>query len=198
MTTLFEKENNPGYSVAPTIHIYGVVTENEDATARICSYGSIAIMCSQKCTGGAILAAHDTIKVLRDRNVTIISGFHTSIEVESLRLLLRGTAPIVVVVGRALGGMRIPVAWRGPLEAGRLTIVSPFKDKPRRLSEATALVRNRTVVALADRVLFLYAEPGGKTEALCREAVALDKPVFALDLPENGHLWPLGVQPFRL
>ena len=49
------------------------------------------------------------------------------------------------------------------------------------------------IAALADRILIAHAEKGGKTEALCKEALAAGKPVFAIDSPDNAHLVELGV-----
>ena len=37
-----------------------------------------------------------------------------------------------------------------------------------------------------------HAEPGSKTEGLCKDALAAGKPVFALDSAGNAHLVELG------
>jgi len=40
-----------------------------------------------------------------------------------------------------------------------------------------------------------HAAPGGKTEALCREILAMGKPLLTIDSPENSNLLSLGARP---
>jgi hypothetical protein len=42
--------------------------------------------------------------------------------------------------------------------------------------------------------LVSHAAPGGKTEALCREIIAMGKPLFTVDAPENANLVSLGAK----
>ena len=91
--------------------------------------------------------------------------------------------------------MRIPHPWRDPLAAGRLLLLSTFADTIRRPTAATASRRNACVAALAHRILILHAAPGGKTAALCQQALAAAKPVYTLPSPHNAHLIALGAQP---
>jgi hypothetical protein len=39
-----------------------------------------------------------------------------------------------------------------------------------------------------------HAAPGGKTEALCREILAMGKPLFTVDAPENANLLAQGAK----
>ena len=57
--------------------------------------------------------------------------------------------------------------------------------------------REIDLAALADRILIAYAEKGGKTEALCKEALTQGKSVFAIDSPDNAHLVDLGIAPVQ-
>ena len=54
--------------------------------------------------------------------------------------------------------------------------------------------RHPCVGALADSILILHAKEGGKTAALCQQALAAGKPVYTLDSPYNAHLIALGAQ----
>jgi predicted Rossmann fold nucleotide-binding protein DprA/Smf involved in DNA uptake len=101
-----------------------------------------------------------------DEGITLISGFHSPVEKECLKTLLEGTQPIIICPARALGKMRIPVAWRSALEAGRLLIVSRFEQSPRRADTGTARRRNELVAALSDEVLIIHAEPGGRIDRI--------------------------------
>ena len=93
--------------------------------------------------------------------------------------------------------MRIPRGWKNPLTEEHLLLLSFFDDTIRRRTTAIVAKRNSCVAALADSLLIAHAERGGKTEKLCKDALARDKPVFTLDSRDNGHLVELGVAPMR-
>ena len=118
-------------------------------------------------------------------------------EKECLDLLLRGTAPVIVCPARGLGHMHVPGCWKKLLAEGRLLLLSFFDDGVRHATADLAVRRNAYVAALADRILIAHAGKGSKTEGLCRNALAQDKPVFTLDSPDNAHLVDLGAVPFR-
>ena len=120
-----------------------------------------ALFCSVRCPGDAILGAYDTARRLRDEGVTVISGFHSPVEKECLRILLRGKQPIIICLARALAKIRVPAAWRSALDSGRLLLLSPFEKLPRRPTTESAHSRNELVAALSDEVLIIHAEPGG-------------------------------------
>jgi len=157
----------------------------DDAPECIYAIGSLdilgqpmlALYCSSKCPGSVILQTYDAVCALRDAGVAVISGFHSAIEKECLRLLLRGAQPIVICPARSIERMRVPAEWRAPLAAGRLLILSPFDAKHRRITAETAQYRNRFVAALADRILIPYAAPGSKTDVFIREITEWGKPV---------------------
>jgi hypothetical protein len=65
-------------------------------------------ICSVKCSGNAILQTLDLAQQLRDAGVPVIGGFHSPMERECLRILLRGSQPIIVCPARRLQGMRVP------------------------------------------------------------------------------------------
>jgi len=64
----------------------------------------------------------------------VISGFHSPIEQECLRILLRGAQPIVICPARTLDAMRIPTECRAAFAAGRVLFLSPFSHKPKRVT----------------------------------------------------------------
>ena len=89
-----------------------------------------ALFCSSQTPGDAILRAHDTARQLRDEGITVVSGFHSPIEKECLRILLRGKQPIIICQARAIERMRIPPECRAAFEADRLLLLSPFVQQP--------------------------------------------------------------------
>ena len=121
---------------------------------------------SARAPGNAILRAHDAARRMRDEGVTVISGFHSPIEKECLRILLRGKQPIIVCPARAIDRLRIPPDCRHAFEAGRLLFLSPFAKQPSRVTKESAHRRNELVAALADEAFVAHVTKGGQTEAI--------------------------------
>jgi predicted Rossmann fold nucleotide-binding protein DprA/Smf involved in DNA uptake len=131
---------------------------------------SIALFCSARCPGSAILAAYDQAAHWRDTGRCVISGFHSPVEKECLRILLRGLQPIIICPARSLENLRLPSDWKAPLAGGRLLILSCFSASQQRATAELATRRNELVAALADEVWFAHVAPGGQMERLaaCR------------------------------
>ena len=161
---------------------------------RLLGKPATALLCSVKCPGNVILKTYDLMRAWRDAGVTVISGFHSPMEKECLRILMRGTQPTIICPARSVVGMRIPREWRKPVEAGRLLILSPFDQRHRRATAQLAQQRNEFVAALADRVFVAYAAPGSKTEDLCRKVISFGKPLLTFDSPANEKLIRMGAE----
>ena len=155
----------------------------------------VGFFSSVRCPGDVILKTYDLARTLRETDMTIVGGFQSPMEKECLDLLLRGSASVVVCPARGIDRMRIPKNWKQPLAEGRLLILSFFDDSIRRPTVAIAAKRNAHVAALADRFLIAHAEKGSKTERLCKDALVDQKPVFAIDSPDNAHLLEVGTMP---
>ena len=160
----------------------------------ILSREKLAIFCSVKCPGDLILQTYDLACRLRDDGVTVIGGFHSPMEQECLRLLLRGRQPIIICPARSIEAMRLPFDWRQPLADGRLLILSPFEAKHRRVTADLAERRNEFVAALADRIFIAHAAPGGRTERFCQTVLGWGKPILTLDACENARLITMGAK----
>jgi predicted Rossmann fold nucleotide-binding protein DprA/Smf involved in DNA uptake len=70
--------------------------------------------------------------------------------------------------------------------------LSQFSDKLHRPTVETALIRNRFMAALADKILVPYAAPGSKTLELCRLLLSWNKSVYTLANHANAPLIDLG------
>jgi len=86
----------------------------------------------------------------RDAGVCVISGFHSGLEKDILRFLLKGRQPVVVVLARRLYD-RMPQDWADAVTRGRFLIVST--SNAARASESTTRQRNRFILDHADRVV---------------------------------------------
>lgn len=139
-----------------------------------------ALFCSARAPGDVILRTFDFMQRLRDDGVTVISGFHSPIERECLRILLRGQQPIIICPARAIETMRIPTECRPAFEAGRLLFLSRFIGEPRRVTRESALRRNELVAALADDACIAYAAPGGYTERIVERLKSWSVPLLSV------------------
>lgn len=145
----------------------------------------LGFLCSIRCTGDVILKSYDLARGLRKDEVPVIGGFHSPMEKECLRLLLRGKQPVVICPARGLEGMRIPKDWKQPFEEGRLVVVSAFDGKVRRATRETARKRNDLVAALAKVVFVAHAAPGGEIERVAAQTREWGKPVLGFEEGES-------------
>lgn len=193
-------QGDPAYP--PSLRTYlGNSAPNRIATLGhldILNSKALALICSVKCPGNIILHTYDLARRLRDAGVPVIGGFHSPMERECLRILLRGKQPVIVCPARGLYGMRIPAERKTTLEEDRLLYLSPFPDKLRRATVETALFRNRFVAALAEKLFIPYAAAGSKTEMLARTVIEWGKPLLTFDSKENQALLALGARPITL
>jgi predicted Rossmann fold nucleotide-binding protein DprA/Smf involved in DNA uptake len=146
----------------------------------------LALFCSNRCPGKVILRTQGMANRWRNEGVTVVSGFHSPLEREVLRILGRGSRPIVVCPARSIEAMRIRPEYRQPLAEGRLLFLSPFEQTVRRITVESSVARNRFVASLADEIFIAYAAPGSKTEALCRELASGCKPFHTLDTDSHS------------
>jgi predicted Rossmann fold nucleotide-binding protein DprA/Smf involved in DNA uptake len=153
----------------------------------------LALICSRKCPGDVILRTYDFGGLVRKSELAIVSGFHSPVEKDCLRILLRGTNPIIMVQARRITAFRPSISLREALDVGRLLILSPFEDKKKRVTEELATVRNAFVASIAEEVLIPYASPNSKTEELAFALLASGKRVVTFD-DHPGALLTAGAQ----
>ncbi len=155
----------------------------------------LAFFCSVRCPGNLILKAYDLAQSWRAQGQGIISGFHSPVEKEVLKIMLRSTVPVCIVLARSLPG-HVPAEYRRPLNEGRLLLLSPFDAKTKRATRETAAIRNRVVASLAETIFVAYAAPGSKTEEFSRALAATGKPCLTFDDPKTAHLLKIGFLPW--
>ena len=112
----------------------------------------LGLLCSRECPGNAILATLDQAPEWVKAGRIVISGFHSPLEQQIFRSLLRRSGRAVKVLARTLEGYRMPPLERAALDAGHLLLISPFPAEVRRTTRQTALDRNRLVIALASEL----------------------------------------------
>lgn len=158
---------------------------------------ALALLCSVRAPAGILLAVHDLAQAWRHSDVVIISGFHSPVEQEAFTILLRGPGRLVWVPARSRP-TRLRPDVRAALDAGRLTIETPFGENIRRPTRETTALRNRYVCERADAILIAYARPESSTESLARELTASGKPIYAVNHAANESLFAMGARPYTL
>jgi predicted Rossmann fold nucleotide-binding protein DprA/Smf involved in DNA uptake len=123
-----------------------------------------ALFCSKACPGAKIIEAMDLAQRWRAENLAIISGFHTAVEKECLRIFLRGPQPLVICPARGLDPFQLPGEWQSKFKRGELLVISPFDSSIRRPTKETAEIRNRLVLQLAASKTVIHAAKGGMLE----------------------------------
>jgi hypothetical protein len=180
----------PPATVREKLAPYGAPELRTLGDAAILNRPKVALFCSAKCPGKLILDIYDLARQFREQGVTVISGFHSPMEQECLRILLRSPHPVVWCLARGML-KRIPlkpVDCRAAVADGRLLIVSSFKDTVRHVTAKTAVVRNRLVADMASVIVIGHAAPGSKIEALSLELLAAGKCLYTFDHPANAAL----------
>ena len=126
-----------------------------------------ALFCSSRCPGKVILTTYDQAARWRDADRCVISGFHSPVEKECLKILLRGDAPVILCPAHSMLE-RLPAQWAIAVAGGRMLILSCFPKTDRRVTTDLAARRNDFVAALADEVFIAHATPGGRMERLAK------------------------------
>ena len=133
----------------------------------------LGLISSRECPGHVLIETlapvPEWVKAGRD----IVSGFHSPLAQQVLRSVLRLKGRALKVLARGFGS---PVAdyrptpeEREPLASGRILILSAFADDVARTTRATALARNRLVLALATDIVVPHVAAGSPLEALVAE-----------------------------
>lgn len=185
----------PG-SAGPAFVDGGTPSLSAIGDAELLRTDTLGLLCSIRCTGDLILKTYDIARLLGPAGPTIVSGFHSPMERQCLDLFLARHTPVIMCPARSIDRMRIPSAWRIPIAEGRMLILTPFNGSFRRPSAHSAEVRNRFVVALADRVLIPHATAGGKTARLATLVREQGKVLLTFHDEENRDLLDLGASLF--
>lgn len=171
--------------------IYGI--GNRDILKR----SWLGLICSIQCPGSVVIRTFDAIRELRDAGIVVAGGFHSPMEKECLDFLLRGEQPVVVCPAKHPTMERVPVAWRTPLDEGRLLLLSPFPAHIRRTTTEHAQTRNEFVAAMSDTVFVPHASPVGKTKFFAVQLLKAGKTVITISDESNADLVVANAMPFE-
>ena len=112
----------------------------------------IGFLASRQIATLSVLPTLDWAAEISQREeVAVVSGFHSRMEREVLKILLRGKCGIIVILARGMY-RQVPKCYEEALRQNRLLILSYEKDNLTRISERTAHKRNEWVVSLSDEI----------------------------------------------
>ena len=92
-----------------------------------------------------------TMQISRQEDVAVVSGFHSRMEKDVLKILLQGKCGIIVVLARGMY-RKMPLLYEEAMKLNRILFISYEKDTITRVSEASVHKRNKHVMNLADEV----------------------------------------------
>lgn len=129
----------------------------------------LGLIASRECPGYVLLETLDRVPEWVKANRTIVSGFHSPLEQQVLRSLLRRSGCAVKVLARGMTDYRPTPEEREPLTSGRMLVISALAPEVRRTTRETALARNRLVLALATEIVVPHLAVGSPLASLIAE-----------------------------
>ena len=112
----------------------------------------VGFLASRKISTLSILPTLDwAMQVSKQKGITVVSGFHSKMERDVLKILLQGECGIIVVLARGMY-RKLPKQYEKAISQNRLLIISCEKESVTRVSEATAHKRNDYVREIADEM----------------------------------------------
>ncbi|MBI3006279.1 MAG: hypothetical protein HYY49_12825 [Ignavibacteriales bacterium] len=153
----------------------------------------LGFLCSVRCPAKVIVKTQEYLRSAKVKG-TVVSGFHSPIEREGLRILFQKESPTIACPALSIDSFKVPTEWEPKIEAGKLLVLSMFPKQYKRFDARLAYQRNKFVSLLADKMLIPFADKGSKTLELIRFMISKGKSVSAFDVAENTHLFALGVK----
>lgn len=115
----------------------------------------VGFLASRKISTLSIFPTLDwAMLISKQKDIAIVSGFHSKMERDVLKILLQGECGIIVVLARGMYS-KLPKQYKEAMSQNRLLIISNEKDNVKRVSEQTAHKRNEFVREIADEMMQL-------------------------------------------
>lgn len=149
-----------------------------ELAARIVGAGDTALLtepllgliASRECPGHVLLETLDRVPEWVQAGWVIVSGFHSPLEQQVLRSLLRRQGRAVKVLARGVSDYRPTAEEREPLAAGRMLVITACRPEVRRITRETALARNRLILDLASEIVVPYVASDSPLATLIAQA----------------------------
>ncbi|KQC11183.1 MAG: hypothetical protein APR54_02910 [Candidatus Cloacimonas sp. SDB] len=155
----------------------------------------LAVFCSRTIPMDLFLPALDLLKLIMEKEVTVISGWHSNVE----KKLLESRSPnslsnIVLFLAKGIENYKLPDHLIEDFRNNKILVAS-FWENVVRISKQNAVIRNKAIIQKADKILFLYIESNGNLEKIFDLSITMKKKVFMLDHPSNKKWFEKGALP---
>jgi len=137
-----------------------------------------AFLSSSHISPASVLKCYDWATSTRNNGKCVISGFHSKIEKDVFDFLIKGTQPIIMVLGRAMY-KKLPPLYQTAIEQNRLLIVSTSPNLPR-TSKESAFKRNQYIVDNANEMVFASLHPDSSLMELYNQQKEANKEIVLL------------------
>ena len=147
-----------------------------EVAARIVGAGETALLdepllgliASRECPGHVLLETLERVPEWVKAGRVIVSGFHSPLEQQVLRSLLRRNGLAIKVLARCFSasGYRLAKEEQDAFANGRLLIISAFGADTPRVTRVSAIKRNELVIALSTEVVTPFISKGSPLEEL--------------------------------
>lgn len=138
----------------------------------------LGIISARKIEPDLALKSSKLLHQLAFQERTFISGWHSPLEEEALRILMGGNSRIIFCLSKSLNRFDCSTEIDDLVNTGRALLLTHCSPRARRISRDASLRRNQLVAALATGLLVLSAPTGSASFKLANVAISLGKPVF--------------------
>ena len=128
----------------------------------------LGLIASRECPGNVLLETLERVPEWVKGGRVIVSGFHSPLEQQVLRSLLRRNGLAIKVLARCFSDSdyRLAKEEQDAFANGRLLIISAFGADTPRVTRVSAIKRNELVIALSTEVVTPFISKGGPLEEL--------------------------------
>jgi len=121
-------------------------------------------------------------------DIVFVSGWHSPLEEEALRILLEQEARLVLCVAKSLDRFVPSTELGRRITDGKALILTHCSPRAKRITRNASLRRNELIVELTKALLVVSAPEGSASWSLARSALRRRKPVLTLEHPNNKEL----------
>lgn len=136
-----------------------------------------AFLCSDNYSSKSVLASYDWATEMKKTGRVVISGFQSRLERDVLKILLKGSQPVVLALARSIY-KNCPLLYIDAVREGRMLIFSQFDDELPVVTKTQAYARNLKIIELAADVVIGHIHKSGMLETIAK---TIEKPLTILD-----------------
>ncbi len=126
----------------------------------------LGLIASRECPGSVLLETLNRVPQWVKEERVILSGFHSPLEQQVLRSILRRKGRIVKLLARGFASYRVPSEERAALDESRMLVLTACPPETHYTTRTTALERNRLVIKLSMEAVIPYVAEDSPLAAL--------------------------------